>query len=235
MDSLVDMSFGALDALATKFADPSARAALLKDVANAKGPDATGAFEDQGKNGAYSDDFHGYTEGSVGLPAWLPLTGSWKTTGGEYAMTNTNGYDFISTLNAAASGDYRIEATARIVEGIYEAGFVFNSPSRFNTARCQMVRFSGFAEVWCGPIVGSFSLKNTFPTGLPTPNPTPHTLSVTVRNSKGTYDVAVDGNRVGKDLKLTVVPAAGSPVYVGILGCRGHIAFSSFKLEPLAR
>lgn len=233
IDSLVDMSYESLAAFAARLADPAFRSSLLKQVMDSEGPDSGGAFDDQGRDGAYADDFHHYPEGSVGLPAWLPLAGTWKVSGGEYHMTNTNGYDFISTLNAAESGDYRIEATARLVEGIFEPGFVFNSPSRFTTSRCQMVRFSGFGEVWCGPVVGGFSLENTLPTGLPAQGSGAHTIGVSVHNGKGTFDVDVDGKTIGKDLKLGVVAAPGAPVYVGLMGCRGHLAFSSFLIRRL--
>jgi hypothetical protein len=52
-----------------------------------------------------------------------------------------------------------------------------------------------------------------------------------VRNSAGTYDLFVDGKEVAKELKLTNVAKSGG--YVGLVACRGQVAFDDLKVKPL--
>ena len=183
------------------------------------------------KNGTFVDDFKSYKEGGVGLPVWVPLSGKWQIKDGMLNVLNTQGYDFIATANMKVTGDYKVEVTAKVVKGIYEAGLMFNLPSRFAVSGSQMVRFSGASTLWCGPY--PFSLEHNLPTGVDYQNTDFHTLSITVMNSKGTYDLAVNGRVIAKNLKLTNVLKKGQFGYIGVVSCRGHLAFKSFKVTPV--
>ena len=233
MTVLADLSYEQMAACAQKLADRETRAELRKVVDARKPESVPGAFEDFAKDNAYSDDFSSYAEGSTGLPVWLPLTGKWRIEKGEYHQLVPNGYDFISTANARIKGDYEIEAKMRVIEGIQEGGFVFNMPSRFSKGSSQMVRFCGHEALWCGPFNagGGFSLEHSIGTGLTERDDAWHTLEVVVRNSAGTYDLFVDGKEVAKELKLTNVAKSGG--YVGLVACRGQVAFDDLKVKPL--
>lgn len=233
--TLADLDAQALADLASRLAQPHVTA-TVRDALGTRIPDAeSDAFEDQGRDGTYEDDFDKYPDGSMGLPAWLPISGSWQVQGGEYHETTMNGYDFCSTLNVQVTGDYRVEAVSRVIEGIYETGFVFNSASRYSITQSQMVRFSGPEQVWCGPLQGGFSLQHVLNTDITVRDSTPHTLAIDVYNSKGTYDVWVNGKRIGSDLPLAVRLSNGEAGYIGLLSCRGHVAYSSVSVQPIRR
>ena len=219
--------------LALRLADAKVQAELREALSREDTAESSAVFEDQGKDGSFSDDFRSYPEGSTGLPAWLPISGVWKIQDGKYHELASHAYDFCSMLNVKLTGDYRVESTSHLVEGIYEAGFVINSASRYSIARSQMVRFSGQEQVWCGPLQGGFSLKHVLDTGIAIRDSTPHTLAIDVYNSKGTYDVWVNGKRIGTDLPLAVRLENGQAGYIGLLSCRGHVAYSSVEVRPM--
>ena len=221
--------------LALSFADAATLKAIKKTVARAGVESMPGAFEDQGKDGAFEDDFSSYKDGNTGLPVWQPIAGTWVMRDGEYHQTTPQGYDFCATVNVRVSGDYRIETSTRLVQGIQEGGFLFNIPSRFSKNGSQMVRFCGQPQLWCGPFSGGggFSLANTIGTGKARDDEKWMTLTVTVRNSKGVYDIAVDGKEVAKDLRLSNVLEPGKSGYVGLVACRGHIAYDWVKVTAV--
>jgi len=185
--------------------------------------------------GEFSDDFASYKKDSTGLPVWLPLAGKWKIEDGEYHQLVLQGYDYCTTANAWIRGDYEIEAKVRLVEGTLEGGFLFNMPSRFSKGPSQMVRFSGHETLWCGPFndEGIFTLEHSVPTDVKRDEEWV-TLTVTVHNSRGTYDLAVNGKQVAKDLKLTYVSRADQGRCIGLVGCRGHISYSRVRVTPLS-
>ena len=233
MAVLADLSYEQMAALAQKLVEAKNRAALKALIDSRKPESVSGAFGDFAKDNAYSDDFSSYDEGSAGLPVWLPLSGKWKVEQGEYHQLVPNGYDFISTANARIAGDYEVEARMRLIEGIQEGGFVFNLPSRFSKGSSQMVRFCGHEALWCGPFDagGGFSLEQSIGTGLTERDAGWHTLKIVVHNSAGTYDLLVDGKQVAKELKLTNVAESGG--YIGLVACRGQVAFDDLKITPL--
>ncbi len=232
---LLDLDYEQTAALIENLADPQKVSELKRTVAASTPASVPGAFKDFSKNNAFSDDFGSYADGSIGLPVWLPLRGKWKMEAGEYHQLVTNGYDFLSTANARIKGDYVIEARVKLVQGIMEAGFVFNMPSRFTKGPSQMVRFCGHEAFWCGPFNsgGGFSLEHSVQTGVARDEEW-HTFKVTVRNSTGTYDVAADGKTVAQGLKITnLAPDRGS--YIGLVACRGHVTYDSVKVTPLGK
>jgi len=234
VNMLIDLDAQQIGELGAKLAKPEVINRLRELFASAKVDSVKGAFEDYAKDGGFSDDFKSYTEGSVGLPVWLPLSGIWKMEGSEY-HEYASAYDLCSTANAKLKGDVAIEFSATLVDGIYEPGIVFNMPTRFSIARSQMVRFCGGSAVWCGPIVGGFTLEHSLPTGANhVPKSEYITMKVLVYNSRGTYDVLVNDKVVGKDLKLTVRPESSNEgYYFGLISCRGHVAFKYVKVTPL--
>jgi hypothetical protein len=234
LSMLLDLDVQQFAALGATLAQPQTLSALGRIISGAEPQGVKGAFEDYGKDGVFSDDFKSYQTGSVGLPVWLPLSGVWKIQDGQYHEIAGNSYDFCTTANAKIKGDYTIEVSSTLVEGIFESGVVFNLPTRFSMARSQMVRFCGGSALWCGPLQGGFSLEHDIPTGVEHVPKDFHMLKVTVYNSKGTYDLAVDGKEIAKDLKLTVKPkSADEGFYVGLISCRGHVAYNSVKVTPL--
>ncbi len=237
MTVLANVRYGEeLAALAQNLADPKKMKELKSLIAESKPETVKGAFEDFGKNGAFSDDFTSYNDGSTGLPVWLSLRGNWQMSGGEFHQSLTHLYDCVATANAKVSGDYEIEAKAKSIDKIFEPGFTFNMPSRLSHASSQMVRFSSHQRLWCGPFNAGrgFSLEHLIETGLNKPEDHDwHTLKVTVRNSKGTYDIVLDGKKIREGLKLTHVLGEGQSGYVGLVSCRGHIAYDSVRITPL--
>ncbi|MEP0765762.1 MAG: hypothetical protein HRF45_04380 [Fimbriimonadia bacterium] len=233
--TLADLDAQSLADLASRLTQPHVTSTVRDALVRRAAGSASNAFEDQGRNGTYEDDFSRYPNGSMGLPAWLPISGSWQVQGGEYHELSSNGYDFCSTLNVKLTGDYRVEAVSHLVEGIYETGFVFNSASRYAITQSQMVRFSGPEQVWCGPLQGGFSLKHVLNTDITVRDSTPHTLAIDVYNSRGSYDVWVNGKKIGTDLPLAVRLEEGQTGYVGLLSCRGHVAYSSVSVRPIRR
>jgi len=220
-----------------KLAHPQVQAKLKQLIGAAKPTSMPGAFKDFSKNNSFADDFSKYKDGSAGLPVWQPIHGTWSVKNGEYHQTQTNGYDFCSAANAKIVGDYKVETKVRLVKGIMEGGYLFNLPSRFSKGASQMARFCGYGALWCGTFSGSgvFTLQNNIPTGLSVNDKGWVTLTVTVNNSKGTYDLAVNGKQVAKGLKLTHIPRKGEGCYVGLVACRGHIAYDYIKVTPLKR
>ncbi len=227
----INCSYEQRAALAQKLVAPETIPAIAAALDTAKPESYEAAFTEVGQNGSYADNFQSYKEGSIGLPVWVSLSGRWQIKDGMMHSLNTNGYDFTATANMKVTGDYKVEFTAKIIEGIYEAGLMFNMPSRFSVSNSQMVRFCGASALWCGPI--PFVLEHDLPTGVDHQSTEFHTLSITVMNSKGTYDLAVDGKVVGKDLKLTNILKEGQFGYLGLVSCRGHVAFNSFKVTPI--
>jgi len=221
--------------LALSFADAEALKEIKRLLEMAGAETMPGAFEDHGKDGAFRDDFDSYENGSAGLPAWQPLAGTWAVRDGEYHQTLTQGYDHCATVNVSVSGDYRIETSTRLVKGIQEGGFIFNVPSRFSKNGSQMVRFCGQDTLWCGPFGGGggFSLANTIGSGKPERDEKWTTLAVTVRNSDAAYDIAVNGREVARNLKMTNVLQPGKSGYVGLVACRGHVAYDWVNVTPV--
>jgi hypothetical protein len=227
LSMLLEPSYAQMAEMAQRLADPARRAALLDLVAAAPPDSVPGAFQDFARDNAFTAEFAKYQDGSNGIPVWLPLTGRWKITGGAYHELDSNGYDFLAIANARIRGDYVVNVRMQVVEGILEGGVVFNLPTRFSRASSQMVRFCGHEALWVGPFNSgaAFSLEQDIRTGLTVRDKEWHTLTVTVLNSQGKYDLAVDGKSVATGLKLTNVPKdAGA--YIGLVSCRGHVAFS---------
>ena len=236
MVMLAEVRYGEeLAALAQNLADPGNLSELNAIISTSKPESVPGAFKDFSKDNAFSDDFGSYEDGSIGLPVWLPLRGKWKMAGGEYHQLMTNGYDHLTTGNARIKGDYVIEARVKLIKGIFEGGFVFNIPSRFSKGPSQMVRFCGHEAFWCGPFNsgGGFSLEHNLQSGVARDEEW-HTLKVAVRNSKATYDITVDGKAVAEGLKISN-PAPAKGGYIGLVACRGHIAYDSMKVTPLGK
>ena len=122
----------------------------------------------------------------------------------------------------------------RLVKGTMGGGLIFNLSSRRLNTSCQMVRFSGHEKLWCGSFDsgGVFDLKHSQPTGLAKNSKGWVTLTVTVRNSSGTYDIAVNGKQLAKALKLRLVPRAGQARCVALTSSHSHVAFDDVKLSP---
>jgi hypothetical protein len=235
MTILGDLTYYQMATVAQNLANPKRLSEINRIISSSRPKSVPGAFEDFAKDNSYSDIFDSFKDGSVGVPVWLPLHGNWRMQGGEYHLLNTNGYDFISTANARIEGDYVVEARMRLVENIFEGGFVFNLPSRFSKGSSQMVRFCGHETLWCGPFSpgGGFTLENSLSSKLKVRDEKWHTLKLVVRNSEGLYDIAVDGKDVAKGLRLTNIP--GNGCYIGLVACRGHVAFEDLKVYPLRR
>lgn len=228
-----DLSYEQRATFAERLADPEARREVLDRVRHLKPATAPGAFEEPEPGKRFEDDFSSYPSGGLGLPRWTPIRGTWRMQDGEFHALDMAGYDHCATAQAVVGGDYAVEVAARPVEGIYEAGIVFNLPDRFTFNELQMIRFSGTHEVWCGPLRGGFELRHTIPSGLPVNDPEGHVLRVTVRNSAGVYDIAVDGVAIAEDLPLTVIAAPGEKRYFGLISCRGHIAYTAVDAGPV--
>ena len=186
--------------------------------------------------GEFRDDFTSYEKGTDGKPVWTAAAGKWEMQDGEYHQTLTGGYDHFSAAEVCVRGDYRIETKVRLVKEILEGGFLFNMPSRGSKGSTQMVRFSGHQELWCGPFSGAgiFRLDHKVQTGLEKGEEWV-TLAITVRNSKRTYDIELNGKTVAENLKLTHVPREGSGRCIGLVACRGHIAYDYLKVTPLGK
>ena len=229
-----NFTYEQMGAMGQKLAEPATLSAIKKLITGAKPESVAGVFEDFSKNNSYSDDFSSYKAGSVGLPVWLTLSGSWKMQGGELHQLLTGGYDHISTANAKIKGDYVVECRMKLVKNIFEGGFVFNLPSRFKKGSGQMVRFCGHPAIWRGPFSpgGGFGFEPPIKTGLTASDEEWHTFKLSVYNSKGTYDIAVDGKTVAQGLKLTN-KAPESGCYIGLVACRGHVAFDDLKVTPI--
>ena len=72
------------------------------------------------------------------------------------------------------------------------------------------------------------------PTGLANDATGWVTLAVTVHNSTGLCDLAVNGEQVAADLKLRHVSPAGQARCVSLVCCRGHVAYDDVKVTPIA-
>jgi hypothetical protein len=59
------------------------------------------------------------------------------------------------------------------------------------------------------------------------------TLAINVLNSKGTYDVEVNGKTVAEDQKLTYVANDDSGRCAALFSHKGHVAFDYLKVTPL--
>jgi len=184
--------------------------------------------------GEFQDDFSAYAQDSDGSPVWRPMDGLWVVRGGEYHHLHTEGYDYCSAADAWVSGDHKIQMRVRLVEGILEAGILFNLPSRFGRRCCEMVRFNGAETLWFGHFdtFGVFSLDDSTTTGLPTDHSDWATLEINVRNSQGAFDVAVGGRRVAEGVKERSVSVNDSLRCMALVSCRGHVAYDHVSVSP---
>ena len=204
------------------------------DLLVAKGSRKLGVEKIRFVGKEHIDDFSAYKNDADGRPAWLPVVGEWKMQDGEYHQVQKQGYDRFSTADVCVKGDYRIETKVRLIEGSFDPGFMFNMASRKSTGATQMVRFAGFANVWCGNFSpnGIYTNEHTAPTGLENDKGWV-TLAVDVHNSKGTYDVEVNGKTVAKDQKLMYVADDDAGRCIALIACNGHMAYDYFKVTPL--
>ena len=92
-----------------------------------------------------------------------------------------------------------------------------------------------FANVWCGNFSpkGAYTRLHSAPSGLKDAKGWV-TLAVNVMNSKGVYDVEVNGKTIAKDQKLTYVGSEDSGRCVALFSCNGHVAFDYLKVTPLS-
>ena len=187
------------------------------------------------KGRMFAEDFSSYENGNTGEPLWQPMSGKWKMEDGRYHQLLTDGYDYCATPSVSVKGDYQIEARLRLVDGTMEGGLMFNMPSRVSKYSSQMVRFSGHETLWAGSFstIGEFSLEHSVPTGIKAREEKWAALTVTVRNSRGTYDLTVNGNKVAEGLKLTHKPRRDEGSYFGLVACRGHVAYDWVKVISL--
>jgi len=184
----------------------------------------------------FVDDFSKYAPGGSGHPFWRPVKGTWKIVKGEYHNTELHGYDYFAAADAWIKGDYQLTATVRLIKGIQEGGLLFNMPSAFSKSLSHMVRFSGPTELWCGAFgrMDNYIRTKLVKTGIKAGDTSPITLTVTVHNSRRCYDVAVNGKVLARGLKLaTAAPKPGQPRCVGLVSCRGHIAYKQVSLKPI--
>ncbi len=183
----------------------------------------------------FTDDFSSYRKGTSGQPVWRPGSGNWIMQDGEYHQLLTDGYDYFSAANAWVKGDYRIQTKIRLVSGFLEGGLMFNMSSRQSSSSCQMVRFNGSGKLWYGSFDsgGAYDLEQAVSTGLKKDADGWITLTITVRNSKGAYDIAIDGKQAAEGVKLVYVPTADKPQCVALVSCRGHTAFDDVTITPI--
>lgn len=112
---------------------------------------------------------------------------------------------------------------------------MFNMSSRHFSRSCQMVRFSGHDMFWYGSFDsgGAYDLEDSVQTGLAKNSKKWVTLTITVRNSSGTYDIAINGKQLAKALKLRYVPIAGQARCVALTSSHSHVVFDDVTLSPL--
>jgi len=178
-----------------------------------------------------TDGFH--DDFSDGAARWRPINGKWEVHDGEYHHTLKSGYDYCTAADAWVTGDYTIQTKFRLVEGSMESGVMFNLPTRSAKVACQMIRFSGPGTIWHGYFDknGVFVLEGSAASGIKGDGKEWITLAVTVHNSRGTYDILVNGKPVARNLRLRYAARSDEPrCGLALISCQGHVAYDDLKL-----
>ncbi len=160
------------------------------------------------------------------LDALSSVSGDWVREGDALTQRLGDAADFTTATGVAAEG-YTLNVTVEFPEGAPAdagGGVIFQMPGRVERAGAAMARLAdgGRTIFW-----GRFDAEGVFAGAgsaeLPEGDPARRALSLTVR--AGSFDLAVDGKVVVKD-----VPLEGESGYIGLISFRGPVRFKAFQL-----
>jgi hypothetical protein len=158
---------------------------------------------------------------------WKAINGQWSFENGSYLQKELGKFDLVTIFNTPVSGNIKLQAEMKHVEGDMGGGLIFFAPKNDTKTGAQMVSFTGkgsYLQWGYYDNSGIFQYQGGLGITSVADGKT-HTLAVNVTGS--TYDVILDGRTVGTKVPLK----SGTTGYTGLLVSTSQVQFDNFKLE----
>lgn len=160
------------------------------------------------------------------LDGMSSVSGDWAREGDALVQRAGEATDF-TTATGVAAERYRLNVTVEFPEGAPAdagGGVIFQMPERESRAGAAMLRLTdGGRGIFWGRYDAGGAFQGAGSAGLPEGDPAKRALTLTVR--AGSFDIAVDGKVVAKD-----VPLEGESGSIGLISFRGPVRFRAFQL-----